>query len=363
MMRMSLSFVFVLALSLSPLAAAERFGLKEGTPDLQAAGPLAFGPPGILFVGDPQQAAIFALDTGDTTGNPSQAKPEVKGIKEQLAALLGVTAADVLINDLAVNPASGNVYLSVSRGKGPDAAAVLVKVDDAGKLSEVSLKKIPFAKTSLANAPAPGGEGRNNRRVQSITDLAFMDGRLFVAGLSNEEFASKLRSISFPFAAADSGASIEIFHGAHGAIETRSPIRTFLMYQIEGQPHLLAAYTCTPLVKLKVADLQSGAKVKGTTIAELGNRNSPLDMIAYEKDGKNYLLIANTARGVMKVGTEKLATVDAITAPVKEGTAGLTYETIADWKGVTQLDLLNRTTAVLLVEDAGTANLVTMALP
>ena len=30
--------------------------------------------------------------------------------------------------------------------------------------------------------------------------------------LSNEEFASKLRSVSFPFSSADSGASVEIYH-------------------------------------------------------------------------------------------------------------------------------------------------------
>ena len=50
---------------------------------------------------------------------------------------------------------------------------------------------------------------------------------------------------------------------------------------------MLAAYTCTPLVKLPVSELKAGAHVKGTTIAELGNRNRPLDMIVYQKDGKD----------------------------------------------------------------------------
>ncbi len=56
------------------------------------------------------------------------------------------------------------------------------------------------------------------------------------------------------------------------------------------QPHVLAAYTCTPLVKFPLSDLKPGEKVKGTTIAELGNRNRPLDMIVYQKDGKDYVL-------------------------------------------------------------------------
>jgi len=47
------------------------------------------------------------------------------------------------------------------------------------------------------------------------------------------------------------------------------------------------AYTCTPLVQFAIPDLKPGAKVKGKTIAELGNRNRPLDMIDYQKDGKD----------------------------------------------------------------------------
>src|SRR5439155_13155634 len=41
--------------------------LKTGTPDSKSVGPLAFGPDGVLFVGDRQAAAIFAIDTGDRT--------------------------------------------------------------------------------------------------------------------------------------------------------------------------------------------------------------------------------------------------------------------------------------------------------
>ena len=45
---------------------------------------------------------------------------------------------------------------------------------------------------------------------------------------------------------------------------------------------------------------------KGKTIAELGNRNKPLDMISYKKEGKDYLLMANSSRGVMKISTENI---------------------------------------------------------
>jgi hypothetical protein len=98
-------------------------------------------------------------------------------------------------------------------------------------------------------------------------------------------------------------------------------------------------------------------------VAELGNRNQPLDIIAYQKDGKNFLLLANAVRGVMKISTEDLLTSEGITQPVHGGTAGQPYETVKDWKGVTQLDQLDDTNAIVLIEQNGKADLRTLPLP
>ena len=61
--------------------------------------------------------------------------------------------------------------------------------------------------------------------MESITDMAFVDGKLFVAGLSNEEFASKLRVRAIPVRGGRcADTSVEIYHGNHGQFETRSPV-------------------------------------------------------------------------------------------------------------------------------------------
>lgn len=365
MLRNMAAALMTCVLVISTLQGAEN-GLTKGTPDLQQAGPLAFGPDGVLFIGDARSAAVFAVDTGDASGDPSKVSVNVENLDSQIAGMLGTTAREVQINDAVVNPASGNVYVSVSRGRGPDAQPALFRVDGAGKISEVALKDVPFAKSALPNAPSPGGEGRNDKRSQSITDLEYADGRVFIAGLSNEEFESTLRSVPFPFTAADRGAGVKIYHGAHGKFETQSPVRTFTLFDIGGDLNLLAAYTCTPLVKFPVKDLKPGAQVQGTTIAELGNRNRPLDMFVYEKNGKDYILLANNARGVMKITTDDIGDVKAITEPVSGGgKAGLSYETIEELKGVEQLDRLNENSAVILVrnEASGEASLKTIALP
>ena len=103
----------------------------------------------------------------------------------------------------------------------------------------------------------------------------------------------------------------------------------------------------------------------GKTIAELGNRNRPLDLIVYEKDGKQFLLLANSARGVMKVSTENIETADGILQQVPGGgTKGLSYETIASWTGITQLAELDPKTALVLrTADAGATNLEALPLP
>jgi hypothetical protein len=355
--------VLVAAAAVTAQAANE---FREGTPDLKSAGSLAFAPDGVLLVGDSRGAAVFAIQTGDAKGEPKKAQYNVENIGEKVASLLGSSPENTMIEDLAVNPQSSSLYLSVSRGRGPDATPVILRVNLAGELAEVSLKNVAYAKAALPNAPDPNAKDRRDTplRQQTITDLEYVDGRVYVAGLSNEEFASNLRSIPYPFSdSADKGASVEIFHGAHGRFETASPVRTFTSYVVKGEPNLLAAYTCTPLVKFPISQIKPGEKLKGVTVAELGNRNRPLDMFVYQKGGQDFILIANSSRGVMKVPTKGIEDIAAITEKI-DGTAGLKYETIDELQGVTQLDRLNGERAVILVQnEGGRQDLKTIELP
>jgi hypothetical protein len=365
-MRTPLALRFLLC---GLLAAGLAFGaaavdsLTAGKAELKSAGALSFGPEGILFVGDSAGATIFALDTGDRTA--SGAKPvNVTGIDQKIAAMLGASPDQILINDMAVNPISKKTYLSVSRGRGPDAAPVILRVDSAGKIEELPLANVKYSKIALPNAPAADAKDRRGAslRQEAITDLHYVNGRVFIAGLSNEEFASNLRSIPFPFSTPDKGASVEIYHGSHGRWETNSPVRTFVPYEIKTEPHLLAAYTCTPLVKFPVSQLKPGTKVVGTTIAELGNRNRPLDMVVYQRGGKNFLVMNNSSRGVMKMSLENVEAYEAITAPTE--LKGLPYETVASLKGVEQLDKLDDATALILVRgESGSLDLKSVPMP
>ena len=354
----AVTFLFVSA------SHAAEWGLKKGTPELKSAGQLAFGPDGILLVGDVQNSAVVAIDTGDSEGDPNKVDLNVEGLNEKVASLLEVRPQDIAINDLAVNPVSGNVFLSVSMKGGDDIAPALVRIAGSGKLSQVDLQNVSFAKVKL---PAQENQ-RTNGRHPAITDLAYTDGKVLLSGSIPNPAGGRplalVREIPFPFTTADAGFQIEIYHGAHGRFENYATVRTFVPFNIDGKPSLLAGFTCTPLVRFDLRSTQSKEKVRGTTIAELGNRNTPYDMIVYEKDGKTFVLMANDRRGVMKISTKGIDRREGITEHVPGGgVAGQEYETIKELEGTVQLDRLNDEHAILVVKTEAGQNLKTVALP
>ena len=364
-MKSALKLAFVLgvaALSVSAQVAARPVAAVPAGPAFQSIGPLAFGPDGTLFAGDRDAAMIYAVTLGAQAAGASQGTADVTGLDQKVAAVLGTAASEVVITDLAVHPTSHNSFISVMRGQGADAKPALLRVDGAGTIAIVDLAKTTATSVTLPNPPVATVTGRGNPRTQTIMDMALVNGRLVVAGLSNEDFASKLWSVPYPFATADRGTSIEIFHGNHGRLETNSPIFSFVPYNVAGQPTVIAGYLCTPLVKIPMSALKPGEKVLGTTIAELGAGNRPIDMIVYNKGGQEYLLMSNTSRGVMKIPTSQFATNAPITASVG-GTKGA-FETIASLQGVEQLDLLDNGRTILIVRGAdGARSLTTVVLP
>ena len=362
----SLVLLAIVALSSwTPSSARQATSAGQG-PALTSMGPLAFGPDGTLFAADTLGAAIFALDLGAQANGGAAGARGLDAVDEKLAALLGTGARDITITDLAVHPRTRNAYVSVMRGAGAGATPALFRIDGAGAITAVTMPTVRFQKVELANAPAANATARQNPRTQVITDMAFADGRLWVAGLSNEEFASKLRAIPYPFtAAANAGTSLEIYHGNHRAVETRSPINAFVPYMLNNQQHLIAGYTCTPLVKFPISDLQTpGQKVRGTTIAEFGAGNRVLDMIVYRKGNQEFLLTANNSRGVMKIPTSTFANAASITTPVDTETGGVPFEKIASMTGIEQLDKLDDNNSIVMARTAaGGLNLQVVPLP
>lgn len=364
-MRTSFKFAalaaVVVATAASPMA---RVKATAAGPALTSIGPMTFGPNGVLLASDPMAATVFAITLGNQAAGARTGTANVAGIDQKIAAVLGTGAADIRITDLAVHPTSKNAFVAVMRGQGTDAKPALLRVDGAGTVELVALDTLAFTSVTLPSPAAVNPNGRGGR-AQSVTDLAYSNGRVYISGLSNEEFASKLYSVAYPFASVDKGTSVEIFHGNHGRLETRSPVMAFLPMTIANQPHIVAGYTCTPLVKFPVSSLAgASSKVLGTTMAELGAGNQPLDIISYQKAGQQYLLMSNSARGVMKIPTASFANAEHIGAPVPTGTAGVPFETVSAMTGIEQLDLLDADRSVVIARaQDGARSLSAVALP
>ena len=296
------------------LGTAMDLGLSVGTPAIKSVGPLAFGPGGVLFIADNVGASIFAVDAGDS-GSETEAV-NLDNFDASLASYLGCSRDDVAIRDMAVHPASGNTYLSVMRGSGDAAVPVIVRVSGDGSISDVPLENVAFSQyviTDAADEDDPRLVTRMKLRTVTVTDMSYVDGLLMVAGTSNEEFTSTLRRIPFPFTGEAQANSLEIFHVSHGQYETAAPIRAFVPYQ--GNTSILASYTCTPVVQFTLSDFDAGKHVMGKTVAELGSHNHPLDLISYEHDGGEYLLVCNDRHPLFKVACKDIDGQGPLTEP------------------------------------------------
>src|SRR5580698_1413616 len=94
------------------------YGLQKGSVEIESAGPITFGPAGILFLADNAAAKVFAVDVADPGPEAGSEPFELENIDATVASFLGCETPDLVIRDMAVHPTSHNVYLSVQRGRG-----------------------------------------------------------------------------------------------------------------------------------------------------------------------------------------------------------------------------------------------------
>ena len=278
---------------------------------------LGFGPDTVLFAADPVRNEIHAIDVSAAIEGHETKQPlafNVTAFGRALASTIGVAESAVRYYDVAVHAPSQVAFLSVSVQSPGGERPYLVSATMQGDIAVVDLES---AERSSAKLQAPPDEGITFMRdipasALVVTDLDFDDGILYVSGLSTGEFASTLRRIPYPFGGSAVHSSIEMFHAAHGQRETRAPIRAMTVVDLNGKKTIVAAYTCTPLVTIEVEQLEDGAHVIGTTIAELGYGNQPLDVLSFDvygQDGKAapYVLVVNRDMGAKLFALDEIA--------------------------------------------------------
>ena len=294
---------------------------------------IEFGPANVLFVADWKDASVHAIAAPAAAVSKPAKAFNLLDLQAAMERTLGT--ARFAVEDLKARPETGEVYLAVSYG--PQSLPAILAVAADGSIRKLDLTKEASAPIALRDAPAGDVTFWNSipERSLTVSDMRWHNGKLYVAGLSNQSFASTLRVIDYGKPGAQTMTSVGMFHTSHDQMETRAPIRTMSFMTLNGVDYLIAAYMCTPLVAIPVADLKDGAHITGKTIAELGYGNTPIDMVTYsapDETGKatDYLTVTNVNRNAATIP------VASITAAVAR--PGMTKD--VPWSVITGVDVV-----------------------
>lgn len=290
---------------------------------VRSVGTMTFVDTQTLVVADWRGDELHALRLAPVT----RAAPgafNLKNVSTPIARALHTSPDTLRFKSMAFRPGAELAYISISVERGGAAPIpALVSVDSAGKVSVVDLAKTPRTSVTVSNPPS--ADKRVWRDIPeasfTVTDMVFREGKLYVAGLSSATFASTLRVYDFPFTGnAASVTSVEMYHAVHNQVETRAPIRKMAIIDLNGEPTLLAAYTCTPLVTIPLKDLKDGAHIVGKTIAELGWGSNPVDMVTFDAGHGPMVLLTNSHKSADLMSVSDIAEAAAkpgISAPIK----------------------------------------------
>src|ERR1700755_2528823 len=82
---------------------AVREGFVNGTAEGKSISALAFGPDGVILIGDSKSSSVFAVDTKDNQNVDKPTAIELKKVDQKIAGALGTTVDNITIQDLVVN--------------------------------------------------------------------------------------------------------------------------------------------------------------------------------------------------------------------------------------------------------------------
>lgn len=249
----------------------------------------------------------------------------LKDVSGAIAKALHTRPESLRFEDMAVRPGSEVAYitLSVDRGHpGGRPTPALVTVDATGKVGRVDFDRGRRASVPIRNLPGPDQHLWRDTPAATftVTDMKFHDGKLYVAGLSNASFASALRIFDFPFKGDAMVASVEMYHPVHNQMETRAPIRKMVITSLNGEPTLVAAFTCSPLVTIPLKDLKDGAHIAAKTVAEFGWGSAPAGMVTFDAGQGPMVLLTHSHKSADLMSVADIADASAkpgLSTPIK----------------------------------------------
>lgn len=320
--------VLRLALLTLGLQAAHAFGAP-----MLSAGKMTFVDANTVVVADWRGGQLHTISLPPVA--PGALAPfNVKDVSGLIARTLHTRPERLRFEDMVVRPGSELAYITLSvdgKTASERPRPALVSVDPAGTVRLVSLDQGKQGSIAISNLP--GADKRLWRDTPAasftVTDMKFHEGKLYVAGLSNASFASTLRVFDFPFRGNAAVSSVEMYHPVHNQLETRAPIRKMVITNLNGEPTLIAAFTCSPLVTIPLKDLKDGAHIAAKTVAEFGWGSAPAGMVMFDAGQGPMVLLTHSHKSadLLSVGDiAEASTKPGLSTPIKwptEPTLGL----------------------------------------
>ncbi len=255
-------------------------GAQLGDPRLASAQRLAFGPGGVLLIGDGRSNRIVAVETGDTSTKDRAGHGF--DLFDQLTTAAadaiggGVSANELQIEDIAVNPLSHRTYVAVTRLTTQEAHVLWLGAD--GELHRFGLDRVVHAVHEVA--PAEGG-------IANVGDVAWTDEHI-VGTITPQSFSRHeltFARVPFEHEGGVRRATTEIYHPTWQQWLTQLPMDRFFTYLRDEELVLVGSFSSV-VVAFPAATLSVGAPdVRGTTLFELLDGRTVHDFLAYERGG------------------------------------------------------------------------------
>ena len=361
-MKRIIPFAFFILLNLTAFLKAE-----QGNPKITGIDALAFGPDGLLLIANGPRVVIVA--TGDVK-KTTWTKNEIPKVDQIFAGKLGLQPADMEIRKIAVNPASMKAYVLVRALTMK--TNVILAMDGAGGISEFSLENVRFKSYALKTPDVA---------ITKATDIAWAGGKIIVSTQATDKFASR----GFTIDPTDkSGAPIQVstktYHVGHNKWETEAPLRAIMPLVEAGKTSVVGAFTCAPMVRYDIEEVKANEQVTGRSILELGPGNTPRSMFSYERGGTRFVLVnvatnnkkpaagfpsaywtARVDAGMLNETTN--INENALWRAGRKNPAGERVQVVDDYSGVQQMDRVDSTRALAIMESDGGLALRVLQLP
>ncbi len=261
-----------------------------GDPRLASIQRIAFGPGGVLLVGDGAKDRVVAIETGDTDGSQRAALAitRVDGVSARVANAIGgdVAPDQIFITDIATNPLTGRTFIAAEYFA-EESTSRLFWVGADGEVHPVDLTQVIYASFGYPPVQTPGSV---------VTGMAWLGD--FVAASALKSSAQVSHVVLAPTPIEHDGLAQHlrpnIYHP--GAMQPLSDIAIGALFGFPGsfgEPWMGLCFSGAPIAKYDPAQVFGGpVQQLGRTQLDIGPGREVREAVYHGDDDDGWLVLS-----------------------------------------------------------------------